>query len=85
MIQSTVISHDFVYRVNIVIRNEPLTGKFSYTVWNAETKISSCLGVDSNAQFETEKWKAVLYVEEIELVREVADEEGFCADRRACF
>jgi hypothetical protein len=37
MIQSIVLSHDLIYRVNVVIRNEPLTGKFSYTIWDAET------------------------------------------------
>jgi hypothetical protein len=37
MTQSIVLSNDFVYRVNVVIRNEPLTGKFSYTLWDAVT------------------------------------------------
>ena len=32
---------------------------------------------------EPKKMKAVVYVEEIELAREVADEEVLCADRRA--
>ena len=37
MIQSIAVSNDFVYRVNVVIRNEPLTGKFSYTLRDAVT------------------------------------------------
>ncbi len=37
MLQSIVVSKDFVYRVTVVIRNEPLTGKFSYTLWDAVT------------------------------------------------
>jgi hypothetical protein len=36
-IQSIVVSKDFTFRVNIVIRPEPLTGKFSYTLWDNVT------------------------------------------------
>ena len=43
------------------------------------------MGVDSNAQFGAEKWKAEVYVEEIELASELADEEVLCAGRRASF
>ncbi len=37
MIGSVVVSYDFSYRVNVIIRNEPLTGKFSYTLFDMVT------------------------------------------------
>lgn len=36
--QAIVVSKDFTFRVSIVVRNEPLTGKFSYTLWDDATK-----------------------------------------------
>jgi hypothetical protein len=36
--QSIVVSNDFTFRVSIVVRNEPLSGKFSYTLWDNVTK-----------------------------------------------
>lgn len=36
-VQSIILSHEIVRRVHVILRNEPLTGKFSYTVFDAET------------------------------------------------
>lgn len=47
--QSIVISNDFTFRVSIVVRNEPLTGKFSYTVWDYVTNKKA----GSQTQFDT--------------------------------
>jgi hypothetical protein len=38
MAESIVVAKDFTYRVNVAIRNEPLTGKFSYVLWDAVTR-----------------------------------------------
>jgi hypothetical protein len=47
--QSIVVSSDFTFRVNIVIRPEPLTGKFSYTLWDNVTNKK----VRTQTQFQT--------------------------------
>ena len=47
--QSIVVSNDFTFRVNIVIRPEPLTGKFSYTLWDNVTSKK----VRAQTQFQT--------------------------------
>ncbi len=48
-VPSIVLSHGFVYHLNVVIRNEPLTGKYSYTVVDPEAGKN----IDTKTQYNT--------------------------------